>query len=151
MLFPERLDDKQPTPTTHSSSGSSVTTESVKTSPVTSPDDHSSIKSFEPDSDDSQAIVNSEQDPLNAMQTEIHTKNFCQTLLMNRWVAVLTALFKITVMFLVHWMYALSAFAAVAFFWLYIGQMKPGVNPGISQFNLYSCLKNAILHCFGLV
>lgn len=52
-------------------------------------------------------------------------------------------------MFLVNYIYALAAFGAVLFFWLYIGQMKPGGNPGISQFNLYIYVKNALLLCVG--
>lgn len=94
MLFPERLDDKNP-----SSASSSVTTESVKTSPITSPEEHSSIDTFEPDSDDS--TVTGEHDPLKAIQEqrdEIYPKPYiCQTILGNRWLVVLIALVKIAV------------------------------------------------------
>ncbi|KAI1280813.1 Solute carrier family 12 member 8 [Halotydeus destructor] len=150
MLFPERMDDKH-TASSSVSSATSSNTESFKSSPITSPDDHSSLKSLEADANLGISPLLDAGDPLNGIKhNEIFSKSgFCYSFLTNRWVAIMTAIFKITIMFLVHWAYSVSAIAIATACWLYIGQFSPGVNPGISQFNLWNYLKALVLRSFG--
>lgn len=69
--------------------------------------------------------------------------------LFNKWVALLGVLCKVTIMFLVEWRYSVCSFVAILILYLYISKSKPGCSTGISEWNLYSSTKNAILRCLG--
>lgn len=70
---------------------------------------------------------------------------------MNRWLIIVGAIIKIAIMFLVQWGYALSAFITLLFLWYYIGQVNPGVFPGISEFKFYPWITTTALKLIGFV
>ncbi|KDR22149.1 solute carrier family 12 member 8 [Zootermopsis nevadensis] len=130
-LFPERTHHKKHCGT-HSSGTSSL---------VSSPDEHSSIRSGE------EEVGKSQQ----ARDTHIHSKpNNWYSGLCNRWFSLVGAIVKLLIMFLVHWGYALANIAVVFLVWFYVGHANPAVKPGLaSEFRFFTWLKNALLRLMG--
>jgi len=130
-LFPERTHHKKHSGT-HSSGTSSL---------VSSPDEHSSIRSGEEEG------VKSQQ----SRDTHIHSKpNNWYSGLCNRWFSLVGAIVKLLIMFLVHWLYALANIAVIFVVWFYVGHANPAVKPGIaSEFRFFTWLKNALLRLMG--
>ena len=93
-----------------------------------------------------------EQDPITApIRQHIHSKTknwysgFC-----NRWASLAGAVIKIFIMFLVHWIFALTCLGVVFVIWLYVGTTNPAVKPGLAQeFRFFVWLKSVIFRCFG--
>ncbi|XP_076307134.1 solute carrier family 12 member 8 [Tachypleus tridentatus] len=149
QLFPERLRHKQQMVRQPSS-------QSTNESPLTSPDEHSSVQSAEstgdtkPRSDVNVTDKSSLLDKDHQLWPEISRKTRAwYSVLCNRWIALIGALVKVVIMFLVQWGYALSVVMAVAVMWFYIGQVNPGIFPGVAQFRLLPWLKNLFLRCIG--
>nr|XP_023018169.1 solute carrier family 12 member 8 [Leptinotarsa decemlineata]XP_023018170.1 solute carrier family 12 member 8 [Leptinotarsa decemlineata] len=70
--------------------------------------------------------------------------------LCNRWLSLIGAAFKILIMLLVNWYYALACVSVVFLIWLYIGTANPAVKPGLaSEFHFFRWLKTVILRCMG--
>lgn len=67
----------------------------------------------------------------------------------NRWIAIVAAILKMSIMFCVNWSYALSLLLLVGFVHFYIGQVSPGAFPGISEFKLILWLKSLIYRAVG--
>ncbi|KAJ4447119.1 hypothetical protein ANN_09119 [Periplaneta americana] len=116
---------------THSSGTSSL---------VSSPDEHSSIRSEEEGGKGRQA-----------RDTHIHSKaNNWYSGLCNRWFSLVGALVKLLIMFLVHWGYALANIVVVFVVWFYVGHANPAVKPGLAaEFRFFTWLKNALLRLMG--
>ncbi|KAK7073144.1 hypothetical protein SK128_011361 [Halocaridina rubra] len=147
-LFPERVTHKKVVTTAASSGTSSV---------VSSPDDHSSLKS---DTDKSgkedesiasgrSAIERAALPPLAPMEISGKPAHwysyFC-----NRWLSLLGVGVKIAMMICVHWAYALITLFTMLLLYVYIGQAAPGGPPGIAtEFVLVRWLKNKMLICIG--
>ncbi|XP_069682932.1 solute carrier family 12 member 8 [Periplaneta americana] len=129
-LFPERTHHKKHG-ATHSSGTSSL---------VSSPDEHSSIRSEEEGGKGRQA-----------RDTHIHSKaNNWYSGLCNRWFSLVGALVKLLIMFLVHWGYALANIVVVFVVWFYVGHANPAVKPGLAaEFRFFTWLKNALLRLMG--
>ena len=62
--------------------------------------------------------------------------------LMNRWIVLVAALAKLTLMFFIAWHYALITLATFIGFYILIGRTNPGFYPGVSEFALGTWLKN---------
>jgi potassium/chloride transporter 8 len=150
-LFPERV---QPKRIVIKRQQSSQDSSSRSSSVIQSPDDpqvgvndHSSTSSADEsiDSSENSTAHDSKVDP-----NEIKCKqNVWYSTLTNRWLILFGAIIKIVIMFLVQWGYALSALITLIFVWYYIGQVNPGVFPGISEFRFYPWLRKITLRCFG--
>ena len=150
-LFPERVQSKQTQIKGQTSSHSSSRTSSADHSPIDPKDRYqdpssSADESYE-SSDSSLAHDISKVDP-----NEVKCKqNLWYSRLMNRWLIIVGAIIKIAIMFLVQWGYALSAFITLLFLWYYIGQVNPGVFPGISEFKFYPWITTTALKLIGFV
>ncbi|XP_054723458.1 solute carrier family 12 member 8-like [Uloborus diversus] len=145
-LFPERVPHHKRGLVREGSSISISATES----PVTSPDEHSSIRSVE--SKDSQKSTH--QAPANVLdngkliQQEIGSKQKrWYTVFCNRWLSLLGAIIKVVMMFLVHWIYALASIVIVIALWFYIGQVNPGSFRGIAEFRFFPWVKSVFYRC----
>ncbi|XP_072435675.1 solute carrier family 12 member 8 isoform X1 [Chiloscyllium punctatum] len=53
--------------------------------------------------------------------------------LCSRWLSLLGAIVSIVIMFVIHWIYALINIAVAFFIYIYIGQMSPGLPPGLAN------------------
>ncbi|KAG8195768.1 hypothetical protein JTE90_004775 [Oedothorax gibbosus] len=146
-LFPERVPHHKRGMVREESSMSLTTTES----PVTSPDDHSSIRSVE--SRNSQVGQKQPVEKLPEAKyyiSEITSKQKrWYTVFCNRWLALCGALIKISMMFLVQWIYALASLIILLALWFYIGRVNPGSFRGIAEFRLFPWIKNALYRCIG--
>ncbi|RWS25632.1 solute carrier family 12 member 8-like protein [Leptotrombidium deliense] len=145
-LFPERVQSSNKTMKRQQSSP-----DQSDTSMVTSPDDHSSIRSV----NESVKSAESEASPTPTKNVTLLKKTtkglhyrICG-LFTSKYTALISALVKIIIMFLVHWLYSLLAFIAVIFFWFYIGHINAGYNPGITQFDFFKWIKYSVLKIFG--
>ncbi|GIY28608.1 solute carrier family 12 member 8 [Caerostris extrusa] len=134
-LFPERVPHHKRGMVREGSSVSISATDS----PVTSPDEHSSIRSVE--SRNSQASVNQPVDN-NAEQAKYHHNEIGSK-------RKKMAIMKISMMFLVQWIYALSSLVILLALWFYIGQVNPGSFRGIAEFRLFPWIKNIFYRCLG--
>ncbi|XP_042908666.1 solute carrier family 12 member 8 [Parasteatoda tepidariorum] len=147
-LFPERVPHHKRGLVREGSSMSLSPTDS----PLTSPDEHSSVRSV--DSLNSQICVTqpAAKTPGEAeyYRNEITSKQKrWYTIFCNRWLALFGACVKIAMMFLVQWIYAFAAFAVLLLLWFYIGQVNPGNFRGIAEFRLFPWLKNLFYLCLG--
>ncbi|GFT26401.1 solute carrier family 12 member 8 [Nephila pilipes] len=147
-LFPERVPHHKRGLVREGSSISISATDS----PVTSPDEHSSIRSAE--SRNSQISITQVMDNVaeqaKSYRNEIGTKRKrWYTILCNRWLALFGAIMKVSMMFLVQWIYALSSLVILLALWFYIGQVNPGSFRGIAEFRLFPWIKNTFYRCIG--
>lgn len=144
-LFPERVKRERIIIRRQQSSPSSSPSE---TSPVTSPDEHSSIKSVEDSlkTEETESISSKQEIIINEIKGK---QSKWYSMLINRWLILLSASIKIIIMFLVEWRYALLAILSLCLFSLYIEKSSPGVFPGISEFKLFYWLKQQIFRIFG--
>lgn len=149
-LFPERVQTQHILIKRQQSSQSTSRSSSVTQSPddvQNGPNDRSGTSSSADesiDSTESSIAHDSKVDP-----NEIKCKqNVWYSWFTNRWLIIFGAIIKVLIMFLVQWGYALSAFITLIFLWYYIGQVNPGVFPGISEFRLYPWLTKIVMRCF---
>ncbi|GFQ85409.1 solute carrier family 12 member 8 [Trichonephila clavata] len=147
-LFPERVPHHKRGLVREGSSISISATDS----PVTSPDEHSSIRSAE--SRNSQISITQVVDNVAEQEkfhrNEIGTKRKrWYTIFCNRWLALFGAIMKVSMMFLVQWIYALSSLVILLALWFYIGQVNPGSFRGIAEFRLCPWIKNTFYRCLG--
>ncbi|KAF8766994.1 solute carrier family 12 member 8-like [Argiope bruennichi] len=147
-LFPERVPHHK-RGMVHDGSSLSI---SATESPVTSPDEHSSIRSAE--SRNSQISINqpveNTSDQAKLYRNEIGSKRKrWYTIFCNRWLALVGAIIKVSMMFLVQWIYALSSLVILLALWFYIGQVNPGSFRGIAEFRLFPWIKNMFYRCLG--
>ncbi|GBN67688.1 Solute carrier family 12 member 8 [Araneus ventricosus] len=147
-LFPERVPHHK-RGMVHEGSSLSI---SATESPVTSPDEHSSIRSAE--SRNSQISINQPVDNISDQaklyRNEIGSKRKrWYTIFCNRWVALVGAIIKVSMMFLVQWIYALSSLVIFLALWFYIGQVNPGSFRGIAEFRMFPWIKNMFYRCLG--
>jgi potassium/chloride transporter 8 len=144
-LFPERVQTKHIVIKRQQSSQDSS---SKSSSEVQSPDDPEVVTSSADESIDSTESSTAHESKIDP--NEIKCKqNIWYSSLTNRWLILFGAIIKVVIMFLVQWGYALSAFITLIFVWYYIGQVNPGVFPGISEFRFYPWLRKITLRCFG--
>ncbi|XP_078085299.1 solute carrier family 12 member 8 [Mustelus asterias] len=62
--------------------------------------------------------------------------------LCNRWLSFIGTILSIVIMFVIHWIYALINIAVAFFIYIYIGQMSPGLPPGLANnFNFFSWIQ----------
>ncbi|XP_067890597.1 solute carrier family 12 member 8 [Heterodontus francisci] len=68
-----------------------------------------------------------------SQEAEIYTmpRSFYSKLC-NRWLSFVGAIVSIVIMFVIHWIYALINIAVAFFIYFYIGQMSPGLPPGLA-------------------
>ncbi|XP_071525922.1 solute carrier family 12 member 8 [Panulirus ornatus] len=149
-LFPERITHKKVITTAASSGTSSL---------VSSPDDHSSIKS---DTDRSakeeesigsgvtgEGMVPSTGGPAGMMGISGKPTHW-YSYLCNRWLSLLGVGVKLAMMLCVHWAYGLVTLLTMLLLYVYIGQAAPGGPPGIAtEFVFLRWLKNKFLTCIG--
>ncbi|XP_067842873.1 solute carrier family 12 member 8 [Heptranchias perlo] len=69
-----------------------------------------------------------------SQEAEIYTmpRSFYSKLC-NRWLSFIGAMVSIVIMFVIHWIYALINIAVALFTYFYIGQMSPGLPPGLAN------------------
>ncbi|XP_035209674.1 solute carrier family 12 member 8-like, partial [Stegodyphus dumicola] len=146
-LFPERVPHHKRGMVREGSSVSVTATDS----PVTSPDEHSSIRSVESrNSQCSANELNNIHDQDKYYRREIGSKQkHWYTVFCNRWLALFGAVVKIVMMFLVQWIYALSSLLILIALWFYIGQVNPGSCRGVAEFRLFPWIKNTFYRCLG--
>ncbi|XP_053628743.1 solute carrier family 12 member 8 isoform X1 [Cherax quadricarinatus] len=151
-LFPERITHKKVITKTAASSGSS--------SLVSSPDDHSSIKS---DTDHStkeeesigSSIITGEgvvqpTGSIGGMMGISNKPSHWYSYLCNRWISLAGVGVKVAMMVCVHWAYGLITLLTTLLIYIYIGQAAPGGHPGIAnEFVFLRWLKNSFLTCIG--
>nr|XP_045609919.1 solute carrier family 12 member 8-like [Procambarus clarkii] len=151
-LFPERITHKKVITTAASSGTSSL---------VSSPDDHSSIKSDTDRSTKEEESVGSGvaaggagglapagpgAGPLDITSKATHWYSY----LCNRWLSLLGVCVKVSMMVCVHWAYGLLTLLTTLLIYVYIGQAAPGGPPGIAtHFVFLRWLKNMCLTCIG--
>ncbi|XP_023216164.1 solute carrier family 12 member 8-like isoform X1 [Centruroides sculpturatus] len=143
-LFPERLGRKS---ISHRGSQSTITE-----SPLTSPDDHSSVcTAASKDTETSKSHADSASSLLGKGRLpipEITSKSSrWYSYLSNRWIAFLGVLIKLVIMFLVHWIYALATIVSVGVIFYYIGHVSPGSYRGVSEFKFFQWIKNCFFKC----
>ncbi|XP_018496162.1 solute carrier family 12 member 8 [Galendromus occidentalis] len=135
-LFPERVTVVR----TRSRASSS------SSSPLTSPG-HSSLRSAQ---DEASALIRQETKVARIPLTEVARKpDTWYFRLFNKWVALLGAVLKVTIMFLVEWRYSSLSIAAIAILYVYINKNKPQSHSGISEWSLHSAAKNSFFKCIG--
>jgi hypothetical protein len=114
-------------------------------SPDISPDDNKADSS----SGDNESSIDSSIDSTvtsKCDQNEIKCKqDIWYSIVTNRWLILFGAIIKIVIMFCVQWGYALSAVITALFIWYYIGQVNPGVYPGIAEFRLWPWIRHLCL------
>jgi len=54
---------------------------------------------------------------------------------------------NLVIIFLIHWGFALAHIVFLVLLYVYIGQVNPGVFPGISEFSIPDCVKTVIGRC----
>uniref|UniRef100_T1JD20 Solute carrier family 12 member 8 n=1 Tax=Strigamia maritima TaxID=126957 RepID=T1JD20_STRMM len=159
-LFPERSKYRQKT---YTQMKLQTRASSATSSLVSSPDEHSSIlsadepinnlniKSQECDgSSGSFSDFNLMLEKHPTYLTDIGRKSLnWYSMLCNRWISILGALLNIILMFFVHWVYALVHIAIFAVIYLYIGQVSPGVSPGVAKFKFFLSIKISMYQLFG--
>lgn len=64
--------------------------------------------------------------------------------LMNRWIVLIAAILKLTLMFVIAWHYALITIAIFAILYSIIGRTNPGFYPGVSEFYFFNWLRNCL-------
>ncbi|XP_064103654.1 solute carrier family 12 member 8-like [Macrobrachium nipponense] len=147
QLFPERVTHKKVITTAASSGTSSL---------VSSPDDHSSMKSDtdrsakEDDSIGSAAKADALPGP-SLTPTDITGKpTHWYSYLCNRWLSLLGVGVKLAMMICVHWAYGLVTLTTLLLLYVNIGRAAPGGSPGIAtEFVFLRWLKNRFLTCIG--
>ncbi|UYV66302.1 SLC12A8 [Cordylochernes scorpioides] len=105
-------------------------------SPLTSPDEHSSVQSVTP------CLPPTEQ-------CTVEPESQSPGLWGWHWVSLLGALAKLTVAALVQWALTLGLAGVLVAFWIYVGRAYPAAPPGVSAFQLFPWLKNLFLRCLG--
>lgn len=143
-LFPERLGQKV---SDHRGSQSTITE-----SPLTSPDDHSSVctaasketETSKSHADSASSLLEKGRLPI----PEITSKSSrWYSYLCNRWIAFLGVFIKLVIMFLVHWIYALATIVSVGIIFYYISHVSPGSYRGVSEFKLFQWIKDCFFKC----
>ncbi|XP_066938133.1 solute carrier family 12 member 8 [Macrobrachium rosenbergii] len=147
QLFPERVTHKKVITTAASSGTSSL---------VSSPDDHSSMKSDtdrsakEDDSIGSAAKADALPGPSLAPTDITGKPTHWYSYLCNRWLSLLGVAVKLAMMICVHWAYGLVTLTTLLLLYVNIGRAAPGGSPGIAtEFVFLRWLKNRFLTCIG--